>query len=127
VRQWIIQAARELRLMPTSEGSLDLWLDMTMGQDGYSGTEHNPAGGAAVRRRGAAGRPVEDGDHTDLVVLDRNPLVDLRNSNSVRWVMKNGRLYDGSSLDEQWPERRPARGFYWQSTDVAPERTTGAR
>ena len=44
VRQWIIQAARELELMPTTEGSLDLRLNMTMAQDGYSGTEHNLPG-----------------------------------------------------------------------------------
>ena len=44
VRQWIIQAARELELMPTTEGSLDLALNMTMGQDGYSGMEHNMPG-----------------------------------------------------------------------------------
>ncbi|SVE53865.1 uncharacterized protein METZ01_LOCUS506719, partial [marine metagenome] len=44
VRQWIIQAAHELELMPTTEGSLDLRLNMTMAQDGYSGTEHNLPG-----------------------------------------------------------------------------------
>ena len=44
VRQWIIQAARELELMPTTEGSLDLRLNLTMAQDGYSGTEHNLPG-----------------------------------------------------------------------------------
>ena len=41
VRQWIIQAAYELELMPTTEGSLDLQLNLTMAQDGYSGVEHN--------------------------------------------------------------------------------------
>jgi hypothetical protein len=43
-RQWIIQAARELELMPTTEGSLNLELNLTMAQDGYSGTEHNLPG-----------------------------------------------------------------------------------
>ena len=40
-RQWIIQAARELRLMPTTEGGLDFKVDMTHAVDGYSGVEHN--------------------------------------------------------------------------------------
>ncbi|MGH7444132.1 MAG: amidohydrolase family protein, partial [Longimicrobiales bacterium] len=40
-RQWIIQAARELRLMPTTEGSLDLEMNITEAFDGYSGHEHN--------------------------------------------------------------------------------------
>src|SRR5690606_5996936 len=40
-RQWIIMAARELGLMPTTEGGMDLPLDLTHVLDGYSGVEHN--------------------------------------------------------------------------------------
>lgn len=40
-RQWIVQAARELGLMPTTEGALDMKLDMTHIIDGFSGNEHN--------------------------------------------------------------------------------------
>jgi len=257
VRQWIIQAARELELMPTTEGSLDLRLNMTMAMDGYSGTEHNLPGvplyddvvqlvaqsnmattptivvtyggpwaenyfytttevledeklrtftpfeeiyQKAARRSGgpgwfhesqyiheeisdfvhdvveAGGRAgvgshgqlqglgyhwelwlvgssermtnhealkiatiigadalgldtdlgsIEPGKLADLVVLGANPLDDLRNSNTVRWVMKNGRLYSGDTLDEQWPEQRAAEGFYWQTQGAIPTRTTG--
>jgi hypothetical protein len=32
--------------------------------------------------------------------------VDIRNSKAIDQVMKNGRLYDGDSLDELWPRRR---------------------
>ncbi len=39
-RQWIIMAARELGLMPTTEGGLDQKLDLTHGIDGYPGIEH---------------------------------------------------------------------------------------
>jgi hypothetical protein len=51
---------------------------------------------------------IEPGKLADLVILDANPLDDIRNTNTVRYVMKNGRLYDGDTLDEIWPERRPA-------------------
>lgn len=40
-RQWILQAARDLRLMPTAEGALDMKLDLTHVIDGYVGNEHN--------------------------------------------------------------------------------------
>src|SRR5690606_4347398 len=40
-RQWIIMAARELGLMPTTEGGMDMSLDLTHVIDGYSGVEHN--------------------------------------------------------------------------------------
>ncbi len=50
---------------------------------------------------------IEKGKLADLVILDANPLTDIRNTNSVRMVMKNGRLYDGNSLDEIYPLSRP--------------------
>ena len=42
----------------------------------------------------------------DFVVLDRNPLENIRNTNSVSMVMRNGRLYDGNTADEVWPRQR---------------------
>ena len=39
-RQWIIMAAKELELMPTTEGGLDFKLDLTHAMDGYPGVEH---------------------------------------------------------------------------------------
>ncbi|MDZ7683086.1 MAG: amidohydrolase [Fodinibius sp.] len=39
-RQWILQAAKEQGLMPTTEGSLNMKLNMTMLIDGYPGQEH---------------------------------------------------------------------------------------
>jgi imidazolonepropionase-like amidohydrolase/Tol biopolymer transport system component len=43
---------------------------------------------------------IEKGKLADLVVLDRNPLDDIRNSDSVGMVMLNGRLYDAKTLNE---------------------------
>lgn len=39
-RQWIIQAAKEQNIMPTTEGGLDFKLNMTQLLDGYPGHEH---------------------------------------------------------------------------------------
>ncbi|RMH12359.1 MAG: amidohydrolase [Gemmatimonadetes bacterium] len=259
-RQWLIMAARELGLMPTTEGGLDYRLNMTHAMDGYPGVEHTmpiiPAYGDVVELFAASGtvntptllvsyggpwaenyyythenvvgdpklthftpkreldfkarrlqtsgpgpggwfmdeeyafrkhsawiaRLIEGGGHAgvgshgqlqglgyhwelwslqsggmsehdalraatimgaeaiglgrdlgslepgklaDLVILDANPLDDIRNSNTVDRVMMNGRLYDGDTLDELWPRRRPAPDERWRHT--APETPAGIR
>ena len=252
-RQWIIQAAKELELMPTTEGGLDFKLDLTHAIDGYSGIEHalpiapiysdvvklfkasqttnsptllvsyggpfgenyfytkeNPHDDAKMQRfsphesldtrtrrrgSGAGGSPgrggwfldeeyvfmkhaefvnkllsdsaragvgshgqfqglgyhwelwamgsggasnhdvlraatiygaeaigfgkdlgsLEAGKLADILVLNENPLDDLRNSVAIQYIMKNGRLYDGDTLDEVYPRQRPMPNPLWQN------------
>ena len=51
------------------------------------------------------------------MILDGNPLEDLRNTNTVRFVMKNGRLYEGDTLTEVWPRQRAIEPMWWWNTD----------
>jgi hypothetical protein len=56
---------------------------------------------------------LEGGKLADLQVLDANPLDDIRNTNTVRYVMKNGRLYEAGTMKEIWPRQREAPALWW--------------
>lgn len=56
---------------------------------------------------------LEIGKMADLMVLDQNPLVDIRNSNTIRYVMKNGEIYEGETMDQIWPVQRKLEKQYW--------------
>ncbi|MDP3749923.1 MAG: amidohydrolase family protein [Phenylobacterium sp.] len=43
---------------------------------------------------------LEPGKLADLVVLDADPLADIRNSTSIRYTVANGRVYDAMSMEE---------------------------
>ncbi len=60
---------------------------------------------------------VEAGKMADILVLDDDPLEDLRNTVTLRYVMKNGRLYQAETLDEVWPRQRPLPTPHWQHLD----------
>lgn len=47
----------------------------------------------------------------DLIVLDQNPLDDIRYTNTVRYVIKNSELFDGDDLDMIWREEKPLPPF----------------
>ena len=49
----------------------------------------------------------------DLVVLEQNPLDDIRNTKDIVYVMKDGVLYDGATLDEVWPRAKPYGDYPW--------------
>ncbi len=68
---------------------------------------------------------IEVGKLADLVILDQNPLDNIRHSNSIRYVMKNGRLYEGDTLDEMHPTKKELGSFWWQ--DFAPKDVPGVK
>jgi Tol biopolymer transport system component/imidazolonepropionase-like amidohydrolase len=61
---------------------------------------------------------LEPGKLADLLILDADPLADIRHTQSIHWIMKNGRLYEANTLSEVWPRVRPLPAL-WFWSDVA--------
>ncbi|WP_417451314.1 amidohydrolase family protein [Kordiimonas sp.] len=60
---------------------------------------------------------LEPGKLADLIVLDGNPLDDIRNTDSVRYTVIGGRLYNPVTMDEVISAARPRTRFYWELPD----------
>jgi cytosine/adenosine deaminase-related metal-dependent hydrolase len=58
---------------------------------------------------------IEVGKLADLMILERDPLEAIENSDSVRYVILDGRLYDAHTLDQLAPEERSAEPFYFEA------------
>ena len=57
---------------------------------------------------------LKEGKLADLIVLDQNPLENIRNSESVRYTMINGRLYDAATMNEVGHYDNKRSKFYWE-------------
>jgi Tol biopolymer transport system component len=78
---------------------------------------------ATVNGSRIVGRPqdlgsIEAGKLADLVILDKNPLDDIHNTNTIHWVMKNGELFEGDTLNQVWPEQKKLEPLYFWNYDV---------
>jgi imidazolonepropionase-like amidohydrolase len=57
---------------------------------------------------------LQPGKLADLIVLDKNPLDDIHNTESIRYTMVNGRLYDADKMDEIGNHEKKREPFYWE-------------
>jgi Tol biopolymer transport system component len=78
---------------------------------------------ATVNGSKIIGRPqelgsIETGKLADLVILDKNPLEDIHNTNTVHWVMKNGELFEGDTLNQVWPEQKKLEPLWFWNYDT---------
>jgi len=63
---------------------------------------------------------IEEGKLADIIVLGKNPLENIKNSNSVLYTMVNGRLYDVETMNEIGNYDKSRSSFYWEMGAYAP-------
>ena len=58
---------------------------------------------------------LEIGKIADINIMNANPLDNLRNTNTLTHVIKDGIVYDANTLDEIAPVEKKAETFHWQT------------
>ncbi len=56
---------------------------------------------------------IEAGKLADLLVLNKDPLENIRNTNTIRYVMKNGEMFEGDTMNQVWPVQKPLPDMWW--------------
>ncbi|NHF61277.1 amidohydrolase family protein [Flavobacteriaceae bacterium TP-CH-4] len=93
----------------------ELWSVASGGMDNHDALRVATITGAeAIGLDGDLGS-LEVGKLADLLILEKNPLENLRHTKTLTHVIKNGRVYEANTLDEVWPIPQKAESFNWQT------------
>ncbi len=57
---------------------------------------------------------LQAGKLADVIVIDGDPLKDIRTSENVAWTMVNGRLYDAATLNETGAREKKRAKYWWE-------------
>jgi imidazolonepropionase-like amidohydrolase len=68
---------------------------------------------------------LEPGKLADVIVVEGNPLEDLRTTENVRYTVADGRLYDAMTMHELYPRARERQPFFFEEGNRKGMETSG--
>jgi len=92
----------------------EMWLLASGGMSYHNVLKVATINGAKALGLAADLGSIEKGKLADLIILDKNPLVNIKNSTSIIYVMKNGVIYSGETLDKVYPVKEAIKKPWWQ-------------
>ncbi|WP_055445372.1 amidohydrolase family protein [Lacinutrix himadriensis] len=93
----------------------ELWMLQQGGMTNHEALKAATINGADYLGMHADIGSLKKGKLADLIVMDENPLEDIRNSESIIYTMINGRLYDTETMDEIGNYSKKRTPFYWEN------------
>ena len=91
----------------------ELWMLQSGGMTNMEALRVATIYGAESIGYGADLGSIEPGKLADLLVLNTNPLDDIHHSTDIRYVIKNGEIREGATLDEIWPVAKKFPTPWW--------------
>jgi imidazolonepropionase-like amidohydrolase len=92
----------------------ELWMLQQGGMSNLQALKCATINGAAYIGMDKEIGSLKTGKLADLVILEKNPLDNIQNTNSVNMVMVNGRLYNADTLDEIGNYSRKRSKFWFE-------------
>ncbi|WP_299211737.1 amidohydrolase family protein [uncultured Aquimarina sp.] len=94
----------------------ELWMLQQGGMTNMQALQAATINGAHYIGAGNDIGSLKEGKLADLIVLDKNPLEDIRNTETVKYTMVNGRLYDTDTMNEIGNTSKERTKFWWENS-----------
>jgi len=92
----------------------ELWMLQQGGMTNYEALKCATVNGAALLGMEKQIGSLKAGKLADLIIIDGNPMEDIRKTENVVYTMVNGRLYDTSTMNEIGNTDKKRTKFYWE-------------
>ncbi|WP_431137443.1 amidohydrolase family protein [Psychroserpens mesophilus] len=93
----------------------ELWMLQQGGLSNHDALKAATINGANYIGAGNDIGSLKVGKLADLIVMDKNPLEDIRHSESIIYTMINGRMYDTETMNEIGNHPKERGKFYWEN------------